>query len=170
MEFADTTYTSRYGGKRVTHSDVIHYSAGNPRATMVLDLSNSENITDCLFDCIICTQTLQFIFDVSAAVKNLYRLLKPGGVLLMTVPGISQISRADMQTTGEFWRFTDASVNRLLTEAFPAAQCEVLAYGNVVSSISFLHGIAAEELNAEELDTQDADFQLLLAARAVKPA
>jgi hypothetical protein len=75
-----------------------------------------------------------------------------------------------MRATGEFWRFTDASVRRLLTESFPDANCEVRAYGNVVSSIAFLHGIAAEELSKEELDTQDADFQLLLAARAVKPA
>ena len=170
MEVADKTYTDRYGGGRVTRSDVIHNTAGNPRATMVLDLSNSRNASDCLFDCIICTQTLHLIFDVRAAVDTLYRLLNPGGVLLMTVPGISQVSRADMQTTGDFWRFTDASVRCLLTGPFPDSECEVRAYGNIVSSIAFLHGIAAEELKEEELDTRDADFQLLLTARAVKPA
>ncbi len=170
MEIADRTYTDRYGGDRVTRSDVIHNAAGNPRATMVLDLSNSGNASDCVFDCIICTQTLHLIFDVRAAFETLYRLLNPGGVLLMSVPGISQVSQADMRATGDFWRFTDASVRRLLTGFFPDAQCEVHAYGNVVSSIAFLHGIAAEELNTEELDTRDADFQLVLTARAVKPA
>ncbi|MFQ5983668.1 MAG: hypothetical protein ACE5KS_09880 [Woeseiaceae bacterium] len=91
-------------------------------------------------------------------------------MLLMTGPGISQISQADMQATGDFWRFTDASVWRLLTEFFPESKCEVHAYGNVVSSIAFLHGIAAEELKEEELDTQDGDFQMLVVARAVRPA
>ena len=75
-----------------------------------------------------------------------------------------------MRATGDFWRFTDASLRRLLTGSFPDAQCEVRAYGNVVSSIAFLHGIVVEELSEEELDTQDADYQLLLTARAVKPA
>lgn len=170
MEVGTNMYTIRYGGDRITRSDVTHHAAGNPRATMVLDLTNAGHLSDPLFDCIICTQTLQFIFEVSAAMATLYHLLKPRGVLLMTSPGISQVSQADMRATGDFWRFTDASVRRLLTGFFPNAQCEVHAYGNVVSSIAFLHGIAAEELNTEELDTRDADFQLLLAARAVKPA
>jgi hypothetical protein len=163
-------YTIRYGGERITRSDVTHHAAGNPRATMVLDLTNAGHLSDPLFDCIICTQTLQFIFEVRAAMATLYHLLKPHGVLLMTSPGISQICRPDMQATGEFWRFTDASMRRLLTEVFPDSRCEVHAYGNVVSSIAFLHGIAAEELSTEELDTRDADFQLVLTARAVKPA
>lgn len=136
---------------------------------MVLDLANSGNVSGCLFDCIICTQTLQLIYDVRAAIETLYRVLNPGGVLLMSVPGISQISRADMRTTGDFWRFTDASLRSLLTGPFPNSECQVRAYGNVVSSIAFLHGIAAEELKLEELDAQDVDFQLVLTARAVKP-
>jgi len=170
MEVGTDMYTVRYGGGRVTRSDVTHHAAGNPRATMVLDLTDAGHLSDQLFDCIICTQTVQFIFDVRTAVATLYRMLKPGGVLLMTCHGISQICRPDMQATGEFWRFTDVSVRRLLTESFPDANCEVRVYGNVVSSIAFLHGIAAEELSEEELDTQDADYQLLLTARAVKPA
>jgi len=170
MEVGTDMYTVRYGGGRVSRSDVTHHAAGNPRATMVLDLTDAGHLSDQLFDCIICTQTVQFIFDVRTAVATLYRMLKPGGVLLMTCHGISQICRPDMQATGEFWRFTDVSVRRLLTESFPDANCEVRVYGNVVSSIAFLHGIAAEELSEEELDTQDADYQLLLTARAVKPA
>jgi SAM-dependent methyltransferase len=170
MEVGTDMYTVRYGGGRVTRNDVTHHAAGNPRATMVLDLTDAGHLSDQLFDCIICTQTLQFIFDVRAAIVTLHRLLKPRGVLLMTTSGICQISQADMRATGDFWRFTEASLRRLLTGSFPDAQCEVRAYGNVVSSIAFLHGIVVEELSEEELDTQDADYQLLLTARAVKPA
>ena len=43
------------------------------------------------FDCIIFTQTLHFIYDVRLAIQTLHRILKPGGVLLATFPGISQI-------------------------------------------------------------------------------
>jgi len=170
MEVGTSMYTDRYGGDRVSRSDVLHHADGNPRATMVLDLSKAGYAPDRLFDCVICTQTLQYIFDVRTAVTTLYRMLKPGGVLLMTGHGISQICRPDMQATGDFWRFTDASIRRLLTEVFPDSRCEVNTYGNVVSSVGLLHGMAAEELTTEELDARDADFQLLLTARAVKPA
>jgi len=170
MEVGTSMYTDRFGGDQVIRIEVIHHAAGNPFATMVLDLSNAADVSDQLFDCIICTQTIQFIFDVRAAIATLYRLLKPRGVLLMTGPGITQISRPDMEATGEFWRFTNCSIKRLLTEVFPDSHCEVSAYGNLVSSIALLHGVAAEELHAEELDTADADYQLLIAARAVKPA
>jgi SAM-dependent methyltransferase len=169
MEVGTDMYTVRYGGDRVTRSDVTHHAEGNPRATMVLDLTNAGHLPDRQFDCIICTQTVQFIFDVRTAIATLYRLLKPRGVLLITVPGISQVSQADMRATGDFWRFTNASVRRLLTESFPDTQCDVRAFGNVVSSIAFLHGLAVEELSGEELETEDADYQLILAARAVKP-
>ena len=118
LEVADNGYTDRLGGPRVSRSDVLHYVRGNPKATIVADLTDAREIPSDSFDCIILTQTLQFIFDFRAATKTLHRILKPGGALLVTCNGISQISRHDMEQWGEYWRFTSLSARRLFTEVF----------------------------------------------------
>jgi len=169
LEVAGNQYTKKYGGDRVERSDILHHTEGNPCATMIADLTDPSHVTDALFDCIICTQTLQFIFDLNIAIASLYRFLKPGGTLLMSVPGISQISPEDMESTGDFWRFTTAALQRLLGAQFPADAVRIESYGNVKTSIGFLHGISATEISEDELLEKDPQFQLLLTAAATKP-
>ena len=94
------------------------------------------------------------IYDLRAAARQLYRALKPGGVLLATVPGISQISRYDMERWGDYWRFTSLSARRLIEEA-GSMEVTVRTYGNVLSAIAFLHGLAADELREKELNYSD---------------
>jgi SAM-dependent methyltransferase len=157
LEIGDDAYTRKFGGEHVTKGDVLHVIEGNPKATIVTDLTCAHHILADTFDCIICTQTLQFIYDVQATLKTLYRILKPGGVLLATFPGISQISRYDMDRWGDYWRFTTLSALRLFEEVFPPEHVTVEAHGNVLTAIAFLHGLAAEELRQEELDYHDPD-------------
>jgi SAM-dependent methyltransferase len=170
LEIADNTYTRRFGGDRVTESEVLHAEAGNPAATFVADLTDAPQIPSDRYDCIICTQTLLVIYDVRAALRTLYRILKPGGVLLVTVPGGShQITRWDMDHWGDYWRFTSLSVRRLFEEVFPSANVKIESFGNVLAAISFLHGLAKEDLRQEELDYRDPDYEVTIAVRAVKP-
>ena len=170
LEVADNTYTRQFGGRRVHLSDVLHVSPDHPGATLCVDLTNAAHMPSETFDCIIFTQTLQFIYDVRAALHTLCRILKPGGVLLATCHGISQIARWDMDHWGEYWRFTSLSAGKLVTEAFPAASVTVQAYGNVLAAMAFLHGLVAEELRQEELDYCDPDYEVLITIRAVKPS
>lgn len=169
LEIQDDTYTCKFGSERVTRSDVLHMVAGNPRATIVADLTCADHIPSDTFDCIILTQTVQFIYDVRAVLKTLYRILKPGGVLLATLPGISQISRRDMNRWGDYWRFTTLSSRRLLEEIFPADRVAVEAYGNVLAAVAFLHGLATQELPQQDLDSLDLDYEVLITVRAAKP-
>lgn len=167
LEVADDHYTRRWGGARVTRSDVLHAdAASNPRATVVGDLARADTLPAGRFDCFICTQTLQYVFEQRAAAATLAQLLAPGGVLLLTVPGISQISPYDRDRWGEYWRFTPQSLERLLGEVFPAV--EVRSHGNVLASVGFLHGLCCEDLSAEELDHFDDRYPLLVTARAVR--
>ena len=105
LEIGDNSYTKRFGGNRVTHSDVLHVQEGNPQATFVGDLTSAEHIPSDVFDCIILTQTLHLIYDMKAAMRTLYRILKPGGVLLATVPGISQLERGPWKDAW-YWSLT----------------------------------------------------------------
>ncbi len=169
LEVGDNVYTCLFGGCHVTKSDVLHAVAGNTQATIVADLTSAPQIPSNTFDTVICTQTLSFIFDVKSAITTLYRILKPGGNALITIPGISQISRYDMNRWGDYWRFTTLSAKRLFEEVFPPENVEVQAYGNVLTAVAFLHGLAAEELKKEELDYHDPDYEVLITVRAVKP-
>lgn len=170
LEVANNDYTRRYGGERVTTSDILHPVAGNPRATVIADLAVAETRLEGQFDCIICTQTLQLIYEVRSAVAQLHRWLKPGGVALVTVPGISQISREDMEQTGDYWRFTGVAVKRMFEAEFGAGNVEVEVLGNVLSSVALLHGIATEELDTAALLEADPQFQMLMTVRAVRSA
>lgn len=169
LEFGDDQYTRTFGGTAVERSDVLHTQPGSSNATIIADLACADHIPTEAFDCIICTQTLQFIYDTRAAVKTLYRILRPGGVLLASFTGISQISRYDMERWGDYWRFTTASARRLLEEHWPPENVAVEAHGNVLLAVAYLHGLTIDELRPEHLEQQDDDFQLVITARAVKP-
>ncbi len=169
LEFGDDRYTRSFGGTAVKHSDVLHTQPGDRSATIIADLTCAEHIPADAFDCIICTQTLQFIYDARAAAKTLYRILRPGGVLLASFTGISQISRYDMDRWGDYWRFTTASARRLLEEQWSPENVAVQAHGNVLLAVAYLHGLTVDELRPEHLEQQDDNFQLVITARAVKP-
>lgn len=169
LEIGWNAYTTMYGGGKVTKSEVLHIAAGNPDATIIADLTSADHLPSDTFDCIILTQTLHFIYDVRAAVQTLYRILKPGGVLLVTGPGINKFSRVDMPDWADYWHFTTRCLERLLGEVFPAANIKIESYGNVLVALATLHGLAAEELSQVEMDYFDPDFEVLITARAVKP-
>jgi SAM-dependent methyltransferase len=169
LEVGDSTYTTRYGGDRVRLSDVLHVEEGNPQATIVADLASADHIPDEIFDCIILTQTLQLVYDVPKALRTLERIMRPGGVLLATVPGISQTSD---ETWGPswYWSFTPLAMRRLLSDAFQQGEIEVDGHGNVLAASCFLFGLATQELRRDELAYTDRNYAMLVTARVVKTA
>ena len=169
LEMADATYTLKYGGERVSHSDVMHVVEGNPAATIVADLTQADHIPSNTFDCIILTQTLQMIYDFRAALRHLHRMLKTGGVLLVTSAGLAKIVRIEgIDPWGEYWHFTSQSMRHIFQEVFGEASVSVEAYGNVLAAVAHLHGLAANELRREELDYFDPCYEMIIAIRAVK--
>lgn len=170
LEIKHSVYTQKFGQDRVAKSDILHKVAGNPDATIIADLTSAGHIPSDTFNTIIFTQTLQFIYDIRAAIATLYRILKPGGVLLATMSGMAQISREDFTKWGEYWRFTSLSARYLFEEAFPKDNVTVSCYGNVLSAIAFLEGLAAEDLKQKELEYSDENYELIIAVRAVKPS
>ena len=165
LEVMDSRYSDRFG-LGVTRRDVLDVDPANPRATIVADLARADDVPSDRFDCFILTQTLQFIYDVDAAVEHAHRIVKPGGTVLATVPSASRVSRNRVDR--EYWRFTAASCGRLFARFGPDVEIE--SHGNVLACVGFLEGVAAEELRPGELDAADAHFPLVIAVRATKPA
>ena len=168
LEIKHNTYTIKYGGDRVTKSDVLHPVEGNPDATIVADLTKADHLPSNVFDAIIFTQTLQVIYDIRTVIATLHHLLRPGGVLLATASGMAQLSLEDFDRWGEYWRFTSQSARLLFEDQFGVGNVSVRAYGNVLAAISFLEGLAVEDLKKKELDAVDRAYEVLIAVRAVK--
>src|SRR5438132_2000891 len=93
LEVKDNRYTTRFGSG-VTRRDVLDVDATNRHATIVADLAAADAVPPDQFDCFILTQTLQYIFDLEPALRHVCRVLRPGGVLLATVPSISRVDRS----------------------------------------------------------------------------
>jgi SAM-dependent methyltransferase len=167
LEIAAPDYTRRFG-RVVERVDILMATAGNPQATIVADLTDAPHIVDSSFDCAIITQTLQFIYDVRAALGTLHRILTPGGVLLATVPGITKISPPEDEVFGEWWHLTSRSLRRLGEEVFGPGNVEVQAFGNVLTAAGFLYGLAASDLRPQELEARDPLYEVTIGLRGVK--
>ena len=166
LEVKSPGYTRRFD-RGVTRADVLDIDGSNPDATIIADLTAADHVAAEQFDCFILTQTLQFIYDVHAAVRHAHRLLAPGGVLLVTLPVVARISpRYGLET--EYWRFTAASCRRLFGDVFGASNVEVRTYGNVLVDMAFLQGAALEEIPRVKLDVDDPYFPLVVTVRAVR--
>lgn len=168
LEIGEALYTRQFGGDRVTESAVLDADASNPNAAYVADLTDCPRVPSNSFDCFILTQTLHMIYDVRAVVRTAHRVLAPGGVVLATVPGISQIDAGTGRDTW-FWSMTPRCAKLLFEEAFRPEEVSIEPYGNVLAAVAFLHGLALEELDPADLDALDPLYPVITGVRAVKP-
>ncbi|MDR2407565.1 MAG: class I SAM-dependent methyltransferase [Bacteroidales bacterium] len=168
LEIAESTYSRKFGSRVISY-EILHYDDSNKKATIIGDLTRLETLPEGIADCFICTQTLNFIFDVGKAIEGSYKLLKDGGCFLCTVSGISQISRYDMERWGDYWRFTDLSIRRLMEAVFDKANVEIVTFGNALAATAFLKGLAVDDFpHPEVLDVNDEDYQITIGIRAIK--
>jgi glycosyltransferase involved in cell wall biosynthesis len=167
LEIGDNEYTLKYGGSKLTKSDILHINDTNPKATFVGDLSDAPHLPPDTFDCIVLTQTLHLIYNYKGALETCYRILKPGGALLLTAPGISHIHHGEW---GKYWMwsFTGASVDRMLSEVFETDKIKVETYGNLLVATAFLWGMGLPELKKQQMDYKDPQYQVIITATAVK--
>jgi SAM-dependent methyltransferase len=168
LEIADSGYTDYLSEGTVTRSDVLHVQPGLPWVTIVGDLVTGVGIPTAAFDCVILTQTLHLIYELHDAVRTTHQILKPGGVVLATLPGISQLSQFDRREWGDYWRFTADSARKVFADVFGDEQVEVVAYGNVLVASAFLYGYALEDLDPDDVAYRDDDFHLLIGVRAIR--
>ena len=164
MEIGDDSYTKRFGSN-VDNSYVLH-ALGLGDNAIKGDLVSGEGLNTEFLDCFICTQTIQMIYDVDRAVKNMYCSLKPGGSALVTLHGISQLSMADYDRWGEYWRFTKKSAEILFNKYFD--EVLVSSYGNVKTVTAHLYGLCKEDLSGEDYNYNDEQYQLIITVLATK--
>jgi SAM-dependent methyltransferase len=164
MEFQGDAYTTRFGGSTVKKLDILHIDDSAPAATIVGDLTKPNDIPSDYFDCIICTHVLHLIYELDKAVSELYRILKPDGILLAAVPHISMCE----PHFNEIWRFTPQGFHLLIADKFGANNVKVQAYGNSLTAAGMIRGVVTHEYSKNELNTHDPRFAIEVCARAIK--
>ena len=163
LEIGDDLYSRRFG-RGIEKQDILRYPAG-PKATIVGDLAEPGTLPSESFDCIILTQALHLIFDMTAAVQQLHRALRPGGVLLVTVPGISPVVGGEWQESW-YWSLTENALKRLLSGPFQSSEVSVTSFGNLFAATAFLHGACVEEVDRSKLQPNMEAYPVTVAARA----
>lgn len=166
LEFQEDAYTTRFGGSCVTKVDILHLDHSNPHATIVADLTAPNDVPSDWFDCIVCTHVYHMVFDVARLTAELYRILKPNGVLLVAVPHISMYG----PQFHECWRFTPEGLSRVLARAFGEANVTIRSYGNSLTAAGELRGLVVDEFTPAELSSHDPRFAVEVCARALKTA
>ena len=167
LEIAETLYTKKFASHNYK-ANALQLDKVTGKNDIKGNLVTGEGLLDEQFDCVILTQTLPFIFDFRSAINNLRKTLKPGGVILATLSGISQISRFDMDRWGDYWRFTGLSARKVFEETFALENIFVHEYGNALVATAFIQGIVVEQLKKDELDYYDRDYPVSICVKAIK--
>ena len=125
------------GGRRITPDVVAVDAFAGPGVDVVGDI-HALPLPDNDFDCVFCTGTLEHVRDPARAVRQIYRILKPGGLVHIDVPFI-QGYHADPT---DYWRFTIDGL-RVLCEGF-----EELESGTYIGPSCGLVWVAREWANS----------------------
>jgi hypothetical protein len=167
LEVGELTYTKKFGHD-VKHAQIITADKNVSFPALIADLTRIETLPESAFDCFICTQTFNFIYDFQKAIQGAHFVLKREGTILATVAGISQISRYDAERWGDYWRFTPMSIQKAFASVFGEENISVEYYGNCLSAIALIKGLASEELKKNELDFKDEDYPVVITVVARK--
>ncbi len=161
LEIAENTYTLQYGEDRVKESCILHVN-GTGKNAIKGNLETGEGIQDNSFDAMIITQTLMFLFDVRSAINHIYCALKQGGTALLTVAGISQVSRYDDDRWGHYIGFYETGIRKLCCEFFGEENVEISVYGNVKTATAMLYGLCSEDLQSGDFEVHDKDYPVII--------
>lgn len=160
LEIADNLYTLKYGARENIISHVLHVNGwGN---TIKGNLETGEGLATEQFDTLIITQTLMFIYNLKETALHIHRIMKDDAIALITVAGISQISRYDADNWGSYWGFHTDALEKLFIPIFGKENVKVESYGNVKTATALLYGLCCEELQEEDLVFQDPDYPVVL--------
>lgn len=159
LEIAENVYTMKYGTD-ISKSYILHVNGG--KGMVKGDLVSGAGIEKEMVDCAILTQTLMFLSDLSSVPQNIYKMLKHGGDALITVSGISQISRFDANRWGHYFSFYPDAMKTLFEPVFGGKNITIQCYGNLKLAMGYLYGMCAEDFEKKVFEENDMDYPLII--------
>ncbi|HEY8866283.1 MAG TPA: methyltransferase domain-containing protein [Solirubrobacteraceae bacterium] len=86
---------------------------GNPHATLELNADGTVPASDQCFDAVVSTQVLEHVVDPALYLSECFRLLRPGGRLLLSTHGVFVYHPDPV----DYWRWTCAGLQRVVADA-----------------------------------------------------
>jgi ubiquinone/menaquinone biosynthesis C-methylase UbiE len=126
-------YSQLKGVEEIYAVDVCPVALEETQKNLSVRLDNMDNIhlfemmaedltfEDNSFDCVSLCETLEHVYDDVEAIKQIYRVLRPGGRLVLTVPDGGKVSR-------EHLRVFDEEYTRNILKDFKIESFELLKY------------------------------------------
>lgn len=173
LEFGELKYTKLHFAHQCSHQHHTIYTGhsaapGGMTATFEVDIDQGPGpIPWNTFDTVIATQVFEHVKDPSASASTLFKVLKPGGVMLWTVP-MSWVHHVYPGLYGDHWRFT-AEGGRLLLQR---AGFEILSsecHGDSSTLALYAMGMGEAEMVAQETYSGDCNYAVHVGIRARKP-
>ena len=96
---------------------------------ILIDLPNIP-LEDNSIDVVLCTEVMEYIYDFRELLFQMGRVIKPGGVLILSTPFIGALHG---DSEGDYYRFTESLLIKELTDSFTIESVERM--GGIVAVI-----------------------------------
>lgn len=106
---ADSPYRHLVADQRYLGADL----PGNPNATVELGADGTVPLPDASADLVLSTQVLEHVRDPARYLAECYRLLRPGGRLVLTTHGVMYLHRDPT----DYWRWTCDGLRLVVEQA-----------------------------------------------------
>jgi SAM-dependent methyltransferase len=157
LEIQSSGYTRRYGRDvRLAHSVDI-----DPRhqPTIVCDLADSASaLPSARYDCFLLPSTPQHLRQPEAALRHALRVVKPGGTILATCAGLLPL----IPDGPDYWHLSAAGWEEVTARVWSDCEVRVQSFGNCLSAVAAMLGLALEELTPAELDVNDPRYPVVV--------
>jgi SAM-dependent methyltransferase len=162
LEIGRSIYFSQINRKQINSYHCLDIEMF-PDIDIIADIQSMPQIQNDTFDSIVCTQVLEHVKNPYNAINEFYRILRPSGKLLLTVPFLNSYH----MEPHDYWRFTEYALRELLSDF---SSTDIVNLGNTTSFILATLGISSADVDRNILLRKEKNikFPVIIGAIAEK--
>ncbi len=109
----EAPYRGLFEGRDLRTADWANSPHAGGRSADVVAPLDALPLEDATFDAVLCTQVLEHVAEPVAVLRELRRVLVPGGVAWVTVPFVGELHEEPF----DYWRYTSHGLRQVLEQA-----------------------------------------------------